>query len=293
MIPAPRNVLVSYHYWRDADLDQLSNFRVIGDSGAYSARSRGAEITTRQLVAWHHQWWSRIDWMASLDVIGDPAATRKNWFDMYAEGIEPVPTIHYGDDPALMDPYVRKIGVDFIGLGGMVGVGRRSQMEWLTAVFTYARRYPNVRFHGWGVAHRAALLLPFYSVDSTGWGNGYRYGHIALRDPHSTAQYRFRLDGAHAHMPAIAHLLRSDYGVDPADVDTSGSHNRSAIVRLAALSASVLEQRMRANVGPVTPPTWGVRDQTLPGPHLHLSLERGNVEVAVLNALTSDERSLA
>ena len=46
MIPPPRNILVSYHYFRKYDLDKLAGLRIIGDSGAYSAKSQGVELTT-------------------------------------------------------------------------------------------------------------------------------------------------------------------------------------------------------------------------------------------------------
>lgn len=56
MIPPPRNILVSYHYFRDYDLDRLQNLRIIGDSGAYSAKTQNAEVTTSDLAAWAKQW---------------------------------------------------------------------------------------------------------------------------------------------------------------------------------------------------------------------------------------------
>lgn len=39
-IPAPRNILMSYHYFKDYDLDELDNLSIIGDSGAFSARMK-------------------------------------------------------------------------------------------------------------------------------------------------------------------------------------------------------------------------------------------------------------
>lgn len=38
-IPYPRNILMSYHYFKDYDLDRLPHLRIIGDSGAFSATS--------------------------------------------------------------------------------------------------------------------------------------------------------------------------------------------------------------------------------------------------------------
>lgn len=38
-IPLPTDALVSFHYFRQFNLDQLSNLRIIGDSGAFSAKT--------------------------------------------------------------------------------------------------------------------------------------------------------------------------------------------------------------------------------------------------------------
>ena len=185
-IPPPRNVLCSYHFFKDFDLDRISHLRVIGDSGAFSAKSVGAEITTANLAAWANKWRHRLCWVAALDVIGDAEATRRNWHEMVDEyGVPGVPTIHFGCPPETMDYYVER-GVDFIGLGGLVGRPAPAQMRWMVSMFRYARdKHPDLRFHGWGVTSRDALKLPFFSVDSSGWTTGVRYGRVILRDPHT------------------------------------------------------------------------------------------------------------
>lgn len=81
-IPYPVNALVSYHYFADYDLDRLPNLRLIGDSGAFSAKSQGAEITPAALAEWGRKWSHRLSWLAALDVIGDPGATYRNWWEM-------------------------------------------------------------------------------------------------------------------------------------------------------------------------------------------------------------------
>lgn len=37
-IPAPRNILMSYHYFKNFDLDSLPNLTIIGDHGCMSLR---------------------------------------------------------------------------------------------------------------------------------------------------------------------------------------------------------------------------------------------------------------
>lgn len=274
-IPAPRNVLCSYHFFKDYDLEKLTNLRICGDSGAFSAKSQGAEITTAELARWAKQWSHKLCWIAALDVIGDAEATRRNWHEMVdIHGVPGVPTIHFGCDPALMDYYVDR-GVDFIGLGGMVGKSTAAQMRWLIKVFLYARRcHPQVRFHGWGVTTARALQLPFFSVDSSGWTSGVRYGRVSLRDPQTGEVHAIKLDGRSTYTPEVARLLAKHYGVSPSEVARSSGANRMLMVKLNALSASVLEQQFRRmhRAAPITTPSWGRLNESPTGPHQHLVL---------------------
>lgn len=275
MIPAPRNILVSYHYFKGYDLNRFAGLRVIGDSGAFSALHQGAEITVAQLSAWADKWRHRLCWVAALDVIGNAEATRRNWHEMVdGHGVPGVPTVHFGAPPNALDYYGSR-GVDFVGLGGLVGRPAPAQMRWLVSMFKYQRdAWPDMRFHGWGITHAKALQLPFFSVDSSGWGGGYRYGRLSLRDPNSATVFSIDLDGTTTYEPGVARLLREHYGVNPSQVATSGPHNRLLMVRLSALSASVQEQQFRRlhRRHPVTAPTWGqLGGADAAGPHMHLA----------------------
>lgn len=271
-IPWPRNILCSFHYFRDYDLDRYSNLNIIGDSGAFSAGSQGAKISTADLAGWAKQWRHRLVWVAALDVIGDPAATRRNWLDMVENHCIPgVPTIHFGEDPSMLDFYAER-GVDFVGLGGMVGKHTAKQMRWLITVFRYARdHHPDMKFHGWGVTADSVLQLPFYSVDSSGWTQAFRFGTVILRDPRTNDRIPVQLDGRGVYQPKVARLLLDHYGVNPAHVATSHAGNRQLIVRMSALSASVREQWFRSKHGPIPRPRWGRLAEHTAAPHLHLA----------------------
>ena len=87
MIPAPKNALVSFHYFGKGDLDRLAGLRVIGDSGAYSAKMQGAEIKNDELAEWIHKWKHRLIWAAALDVAGNTKLTRANWLTLMEQDI--------------------------------------------------------------------------------------------------------------------------------------------------------------------------------------------------------------
>lgn len=279
-IPPPRNILVSYHYYRRVDLDKLSGCRIIADSGAYSAKMLGITVTTKKLAAWTKIWQHRLSWVASLDVAGDTETTRRNWLQMVeGYGIPAVSTLHNGGDPAEMDWYAER-GVDFLGLGGIAGDNSPPDVHfrWLVSVFKYAAaNHPQMRFHGWGITKMSLMRLPFFSVDSSGWGSSYRYGIISLRDPRDGSRVAVKIDGSgDTYKPKIAELLIDCYGVTPSEIHDAGPHNRLLLVKLSALSASVQEQSMRAlhRKNPVTPPAWGhLPGWDMPtGPNQHLAL---------------------
>lgn len=292
MIQPPRNVLCSYHYFKDYDLDKLASLRIIGDSGAFSAKSQGATISTADLARWAKQWRHRLAWVAALDVIGDPEATRRNWHDMVeGHGVPGVPTVHFGESPTELDYYANR-GVDFVGLGGMVGKHTTKQMRWLVTMFRYARdHHPTMRFHGWGVTADSVLRLPFYSVDSSGWTAAVRYGRLNLRDPATPKDYTVSLDGRDIYRPEVARLLRRAYGVSMKDASTSSGANRDVITRLAALSTSVQEARFRRLHGPIAAPVWGqLSGDTGSAPHLHMATARiPNADPIIIEDLNRED----
>lgn len=279
MIPAPNNALVSYHYLRSYDLDKLPNLRVIGDSGAFSALSQGVVIGNKELAEWGHKWKHRLAWVAALDVIGDADATRKNWVDLTRNYDLPgVPTMHFGSDPRTMDFYADQ-GVDFMGLGGMVGhkSSKAKLLRWLVQVFKYQQaNHPEMRFHGWGVTAAELLRVPFFSVDSFGWLASCKYGRLTLRDPRTGERIGVMMNGKDAYEPATARMLSHHYGVAPSQVARSSGANKPLIIELSALSASVQEQRFRRMHGVVTEPKWGINQTGVngDGPHLHLVMNQ-------------------
>lgn len=173
--------LVSFHFYKDADLDALvadcgGSVDLFGDSGAYSAMSKGATIDRAQYAEWLQRWAHLFTTYANLDVIGDPKASAANLRWLAQRGLAPLPVFHTGSPWASLDRLAAQH--DYIGLGGMVPYSTERLLPWLAEVF---RRYPDHRFHGFGVsAWRLIRDLPWYSFDSSSWGAGHRYGRVAV-----------------------------------------------------------------------------------------------------------------
>lgn len=284
LLDYPVNILCSYHYFKNVDIADFHahGLRIIGDSGAFSAANVGAHIDRDAFYEWADRWRASLAWTASLDVIGDPDLSWANWRsappDLYL-----VPTIHYGEEPRTLDRYA-EAGCDFLGLGGMVPFKSEPDrlMRWCLQVMRYARdQWPDVRFHGWGISRRALMMdLPWWSVDSSGFGSGYRYGLLRIFDHRIGKIRQYQLDGRNS--AAYSRLLRDDYGVHWKDILTSSGDNRRIVMRVSARSAQLMERflQRRHNVAPPrrftqTGPNVSIVDaapynlRMLYGPHLH------------------------
>jgi hypothetical protein len=175
--PAPR-LLVAFPYWRDfADHRARLVYRdYILDSGAYSVRNSGRQITLDDYLAFALPLQDDPECGAvfALDVIGDWEATRRNYEATLRAGLRAIPTFHYGEPWEALDAMK---DVPRIALGGLVAganprvqkraLSLKARREWIEHCF--ARVWPKW-IHGFGVKHPSILRsVPFASVDTANW----------------------------------------------------------------------------------------------------------------------------
>lgn len=176
-------VLVSYAAGRDALVNRMEAFDdVFVDSGAFTAKQQGRPIQLSDYIAVLDD--LAPDTYAALDVIGDAEATRANVDAMRDAGLDPVPVFHCRSDWSYLQQYLDE-GCTYIALGDVAtGEIRRGELEvWFDACFRLMRDYWPVRVHGFGVTRQWALeRYPFYSVDSTTWLVGGKWGNWLTRD---------------------------------------------------------------------------------------------------------------
>lgn len=143
-------ILISYHYYKDCDLDELyaKYFRqpypdTFLDSGAYSASTQGASISVDDYAAYAHRYSALFSVVANLDVIGDPEATARNQQALEDLGLNPLPVFHVGEPWIVLERLCERY--DYIGLGGMVPYSGNKGvlLGWLARCFKIA---------GWGNA---------------------------------------------------------------------------------------------------------------------------------------------
>jgi hypothetical protein len=277
-------LLVSYHYHRNTDLaalvDELGgDVDLFADSGAYSAATTGATITLADYAAWLHQWAPLWTVRANLDVIGDHEATARNAADLAAAGCEVLPTFHLGSPWQVLEGLCAEHR--YIALGGMalhaIGASKQKPLgAWLTKCFRIAVRHGSV-FHGFGLTSaRLVRNLPFYSIDSTSYSFGTRWGLAYLWDAH-----RWRMESVLFRNPdevrAHASLFRR-HGLDPARVvdpafmragtDTDAD-DRAAILATNARAYVFMEESLQGR-HQVPPPPLPCGDDT--GTKIYLAI---------------------
>jgi len=270
----PVNALVSFHYFERIDIGEMDGWglRLIGDSGAFSALSQGTPIDISAFCDWAMRWRDSLSWIASLDVIGDAEASWRNYEYLRARGVDAIPTIHYGESPELISRYAAE-GIDFMGLGGMVGRKSEPQrlLRWTLSMFRYAReKHPEMRFHGWGVTHPELVMnLPWFSVDSSGFSSAYRFGRLSLFNPKTAKSVGIDLNGK--DIWKHAELVRGVYRVDPEKVAVSNGDTRRDLVRLSVASVQRMEQYLQRR-HKVSSPAYGIRPEPELGPRVHAAV---------------------
>jgi hypothetical protein len=249
--------LLSYHYFKNQDLDKIirENFgdekpRVFIDSGAFSAFTQGVEINLRDYADWVKRWRHWITTYSNLDAIGDAEQTRVNQLRLQDLGLDPLPVFHTGEPWHYLEWYIERY--QYIALGGMVpyALKHRVLMPWLIRAFKMAQG--RSVYHGFGcTAFELLQNLPWYSVDSSTWAMGIRYGSMPILD-HAGRIKQIRMNDYQAlykHAKQIRAL-----GFDPeefSDNNTNDKMKRDLSIALAMVAHNKAEQWLQQYHGSI------------------------------------------
>lgn len=190
-----RNFLMSYEYLKGKGSGQIKKYtdmHLFIDSGAftYMADPKYQAYTVEQ---WENQIKEYLTWaekhknsifamaeldlqlMLGLDVIND---WRKRYFEpfMLRTGI-PVCFVYHDEGLDVWEKMCQRY--PYVGFSSITGDGSATLPEY-KRMLSYAEKY-NSLVHGFGMT-RTSLLpeLPYYTVDSTSWKSGFRYGQLAI-----------------------------------------------------------------------------------------------------------------
>jgi hypothetical protein len=127
-----------------------------------------------------------------------------------------------------------------VGVGGLVraSLTMRDPKLWryLTELHARARDASTV-LHGFGLSSWPAIKsFPWFSVDSSAPGSGYRYGRVMAYDPFADSWRTWRASDRVA-WHRWGWLVR-EYGMTPAEFALPAPANRAALIAIAARSWS-------------------------------------------------------
>lgn len=190
MIQTHLRVLISYHYFRTHDLDKtIPKYfsppypEFFLDSGAWSAFTQGATIDIDEYIAFVKRFKHWFSCYVNLDDMLNPSITRRNQKYIEDTGLSPLPVFHTGEPWHYLEDYVERY--PYVCLGKIIPYtgSPKKIVPWIVKCFQIAREAGNTVYHGLGVTNWLLLKsFPWYSVDSSSWAVGFRYGRVPVFD---------------------------------------------------------------------------------------------------------------
>lgn len=248
-------ILLSYHYYKNTDLDALfaKYFKppypdVFADSGGFSAMTQGVDINIQEYTDWIKRYQHLFATYANLDVIGNPEQTHRNQQTLESMGLSPLPVFHTGSDWKWLERYIEQY--PYIALGGMVPHMRfpKRIMPWIIQCFKRAKG--KAVFHGFGATSWVVIRdLPWYSVDSSSWGQGFRFGQVPLFDERKGRFVEAQL-GDKNSCYKLGHLFEA-YGFKAGDFADRAKNDRAKICAVSVLAYMKAEQWLRKRHGDI------------------------------------------
>lgn len=173
-------MLISFAFFGGSDIAAYRKAmpcgRLMIDSGAYTAASVGKRISREEYAEFLTTWRGCIDHAVTLDVIGDPVATRRNTKWLHDRGHKVMPVFTRGGTPADFDAMVRDAG--YVCVGGGVGMPPAVVVRRLSALQRRAEELGG-GIHALGVGNLAGLrrIRP-YSADASNVSSAFRFGTL-------------------------------------------------------------------------------------------------------------------
>jgi hypothetical protein len=172
------NILVAYPYARPEIIELFKTeqgvIRFVLDSGAFTAWKAGKPIALDDYCKFIEKL-PIVPWKYfTLDVIGDPHGSLKNYEIMLKRGFAPVPIFTRGEDPSVLDDYYKHS--DIVGIGGLVGTPKNK------AFVNGIMRHVGARKTHWLGFTSMEFLKKYrpFMCDSSRWEMGARFASIEL-----------------------------------------------------------------------------------------------------------------
>ncbi len=242
------NLLVAYPYLNGGLVKTLQEHagivRLVVDSGAFTAWKAGKPIAlddycrfleTLPVTPWRY---------FTLDVVGDPHGTLKNYETMLARGFSPVPIFTRGEDPSVLEHYYQTS--DLVGIGGLVAT--KGNTGFVNGIMQKAA---GRKVHLLGFT-RIEFLRHYrpYMCDASSWESGARFASLPLYMGGGRFKVVTKKDFAARPPQDVAGLIRR-YGIEPSELrfDVAWRGGYSANRRLCATSCVAFSLDVQRNLG--------------------------------------------
>jgi len=218
------NLLVAYPYMKKPVIEKLvehgDKIRFLLDSGAFTAWKSGKPIDLDDYCRFIEKLPIKPWRYFTLDVIGDPHASMKNYQTMLDRGFNPIPIFTRGEDVSVIEDYYKTS--DVVGLGGLVGTPKNK--AFVNAVM---RKVAGRRVHWLGFTSTDYIkhYRP-YMCDSSSWVMSLTYASLALYDRNGRFVKCSKQDFAKKPSNDVLRLLR-EYDINPADLGVAGNWKNS------------------------------------------------------------------
>lgn len=216
------NILVAYPYMGEAIINELSKgkdrIRFLLDSGSFTADSIGKEIKLDDYCRFIDSLPVKPWRYFSLDVIGDPEKTRRNYEIMLERGYDPIPIFTQGDEIESLEYFYSKS--EIVGIGGLVVPDKKKVRAFIAKMMRHVKGR-KCHWLGFTDVDFVNHFRP-YMCDSSVIQSALRFGKIIMYEGKGRTKVLERKDFIRKPSPkVISKLLR--YGINVRDLSKDES----------------------------------------------------------------------
>ena len=242
------NLLITFPYFKGALLkvaiEQHSKVRLVVDSGAFTAWRLGKTVKlddychfldTLPIKPWRY---------FSLDVVGDPGGSMRNYETMLQRGYKPVPIFTRGEDPSVLDDYYKTS--DVVAIGGLVGT--KGSQGFVNGIMKHVAKR-KVHWLGFTNMDYLKFYRP-YMCDTSSWESGARFACLNLYVGHGQFIAIKKSEFVNKPNDKVINAVKR-LGLDPYQLGrTANWHGGYSLSRtLCAASAVALSADIERNIG--------------------------------------------
>lgn len=159
--------------------DKVSDVNLFLDSSAFSVFTGKTKINLYDYIAFLLECGKQFSVVAALDVIDSGEKSMANYIAMRDSGlVDVVPTYHFGEDWEFLKKYVSI--TDYVGIGGLVRIAGNpvQRAKVIKKALSMVDKHTKVHLFGMTTPILLKLFPHVYSVDSTGWLSGRKFGTL-------------------------------------------------------------------------------------------------------------------